>query len=203
MRILILSLLLAGAAPQENPCAPDCPTRLVHPQSTNHTHGGKCRACAKETDVCFAYCEACAKAKEICPCGGKSHKTVVWKNSKCGVDEKSAHRLMNQADFRREWNKSGIGEENPKVDFEKQMVVAIFRGSIHESAATRVKSFVEFDDRLELTYAYTSPKCGNEERLTECVFVVVPRSTKKLVVRALDERSDGGMRTVATFEAVK
>lgn len=171
----MLALLVALQAP----CVPDCPTSRAHIQSVDHTQGKACPSCAVGIDVCFRLCRPCAAAKGVCPgCGGKSIEATTWKD----VDGPAGIRLLQEKEF---------------------SIVAIVQGVVLESQKARLVAVQEFDDRMVLTYATRTPQCGTEPQALDALYVKVPRTSKRWVVRHAHTTVPRGltMSTAAEFPA--
>jgi hypothetical protein len=183
MVILLLALL------QAPPCVPDCPTSKAHIESVSHTAGKACPSCAGRIDVCFELCAGCALKKGLCRgCGGKALQPArVWTPSSTG---EPGIRLLHE----------GV----PDVDFSKGPVIAITRGTVLASEKARLEGVREFADRVIVTFSSRAAQCGTEPRVSDALYVQVPRTPgKKVIVQHVRHSIPLGekLSTVAEFAA--
>lgn len=198
MTMIWLAMLL-----HQESCPDTCPVLRAHPESVQHTRGGSCSDCSASIDQCFLYCDSCAKSREECAgCrrilgGGKPGIEQTWRGTDSRVEKPEALRIADEKAWKAAWTRNGGKEADlPAVDFEKHMIVAIFRGTGLESARASDLRVREFEKRISVEYSWTTPLCGNEPKTTEYLFVKIAKSAKKIEVVAWNYRFGTVQRTI-------
>jgi hypothetical protein len=90
----------------------------------------------------------------------------------------------------RVWTPDSIGEPGirllhegvPDVDFSKGAVIAITRGTVLASEKARLEGVREFEDRVIVTFSTRAAQCGTEPRVSDALFIQVPRTSGKKVI---------------------
>jgi hypothetical protein len=93
----------------------------------------------------------------------------------------------------------GHPKKLPKVDFTKDVAVAVFRGVLASEKAV-LRPVRELEDRTVITYTSTQALCGMEPHVTDILVVRIPRVVGKKWVVVHERRSRARAMRVETME---
>lgn len=123
------------------------------------------------------------------------------------ITEREYQRILNRDDFAKLWQRHTDNiKDMPKVDFNSNMVVAIFSGKGMNNVGVGVIKIRELDDAL---YFYFRPICRQTawkgDKVESFGIFVIPRSNKKLILEQnIQNLIDGPekWKVVKEFEAI-
>jgi hypothetical protein len=103
-----------------------------------------------------------------------------------GISGKNTYVVSNEDDWRGLWSMAYANQvpepELPAVDFEKEMVIAVFAGEFPSGGyEVKIDRLDEYDDVIIITFVITSPgaACGNTEALTQPFHIAKIKKTDK------------------------
>jgi hypothetical protein len=106
-----------------------------------------------------------------------------WAGNDSAVTELSVERVMDADAWAALWRRHAPGDQPPQVDFGKDVVIAIFTGTVTASLyGSHLDSVVEDVTHIDLMSGLFLSDVVNGATASLYLFVLLPRSTKSITV---------------------